>query len=57
MVTRDYVRYLTSNSVLIGAEIDKVIAILMVTGVLALALARSRRILIAPCWTACSPRI
>ena len=45
VVTRDYVRYLTSNSVLVGAEIDKVIAILMVTGVLALALARSRRIL------------
>jgi adenylate cyclase len=45
VVTRDYVRYLTSNSVLIGAEIDKIIAILMVTGVLALALARSRRIL------------
>jgi adenylate cyclase len=45
VVTRDYVRYMTSNSVLIGAEIDKIIAILMVTGVLALALARSRRIL------------
>jgi len=45
LVTRDYVRYMTSNSVLIGAEIDKVIAILAVTGVLALALARSRRIL------------
>jgi adenylate cyclase len=45
VVTRDYIRYMTSNSVLIGAEIDKVIAILMVTGVLALALARSRRIL------------
>ena len=45
VVTRDYVRYLTSNSVLIGAEIDKIIAILMVTAVLALALARSRRIL------------
>ena len=45
VVTRDYVRYMTSNSVLIGAEIDKVIAILMVTAVLALALARSRRIL------------
>ena len=45
VVTRDYVRYMTSNSVLIGAEIDKVIAILAVTGVLALALARSRRIL------------
>ena len=45
VVTRDYVRYMTSNSVLIGAEIDKVIAILAVTGVLALALVRSRRIL------------
>jgi len=45
VVTRDYVRYMTSNSVLVGAEIDKVIAILMVTGVLVLALARSRRIL------------
>ena len=45
VVTRDYVRYMTSNTVLIGAEIDKIIAILAVTGVLALALARSRRIL------------
>lgn len=45
VVTRDYVRYMTSNSVLVGAEIDKVIAILMVTGVLVLALVRSRRIL------------
>ncbi|MGQ0510305.1 MAG: adenylate/guanylate cyclase domain-containing protein [Betaproteobacteria bacterium] len=45
VVTRDYVRYMTSNSVLVGAEIDKVIAILMVTAILALALARSRRIL------------
>jgi adenylate cyclase len=45
VVTRDYIRYMTSNSVLVGAEIDKIIAILMVTAVLALALARSRRIL------------
>jgi adenylate cyclase len=45
VVTRDYVHYMTSNSVLIGAEIDKVISILMVTAVLALALVRSRRIL------------
>ena len=44
-VTRDYVRYMTSNTVLIGAEIDKVISILMVTGVLALGLVRARRIL------------
>jgi adenylate cyclase len=45
VVTRDYVRYMTSNTVLVGAEIDKVITILMVTAILALALARSRRIL------------
>lgn len=45
VVTRDYVRYMTSNTVLIGAEIDKVISILAVTGVLALGLARARRTL------------
>lgn len=44
-VTRDYVHYMTSNSVLVGAEIDKIISILMVTGVLALGLVRARRIL------------
>ncbi len=45
MVTRDYVEYMTSNSVLIGAEFDKVVSILMVTGVLALALQRARSLL------------
>jgi adenylate cyclase len=45
VVTRDYVRYMTSNSVLIGAEIDKVISILAVTAVLSLGLARARRML------------
>lgn len=45
VVTRDYVHYMTSNSVLVGAEIDKVISILTVTAVLAIGLARSRRIL------------
>ncbi|MDP6786830.1 MAG: adenylate/guanylate cyclase domain-containing protein [Rhodospirillales bacterium] len=44
-ITRDYVRYMTSNSVLIGAEIDKVISILMVTAVLAVALVRAQRLL------------
>ncbi|MBI3375396.1 MAG: adenylate/guanylate cyclase domain-containing protein [Betaproteobacteria bacterium] len=44
-VTRDYVQYMTSNTVLIGAEIDKVISILMVTVVLALGLVRARRVL------------
>ncbi|MGD8838050.1 MAG: adenylate/guanylate cyclase domain-containing protein [Gammaproteobacteria bacterium] len=46
MVTRNYVEYMTSNSVLIGAEFDKIISILMVTGVLALALHRARNLLI-----------
>jgi adenylate cyclase len=46
MVTRNYVEYMTSNSVLIGAEFDKIVSILMVTGVLALALHRARKLLI-----------
>ena len=45
MITRDYVHYLTSNSVLIGAEVDKVISILVVTGILAYAILRNRRLL------------
>ncbi len=46
MITRDYVQYLTSNTVLIGAELDKIIAILVVTAVLSIALMRARRLLI-----------
>ena len=46
MITRNYVEYMTSNSVLIGAEFDKIVSILMVTGVLALALQRARSLLI-----------
>ncbi len=46
MITRDYVEYLTSNSVLIGAEIDKIIAIVFVTGVMALAIGRARKLLV-----------
>ncbi|MFA9420185.1 MAG: adenylate/guanylate cyclase domain-containing protein [Gammaproteobacteria bacterium] len=46
MITRDYVEYMTSNSILIGAEFDKVISILIVTGVLALALQRARKLLV-----------
>lgn len=46
MITRDYVEYLTSNSVLIGAEIDKIIAIVFVTGILALAIGRARKLLV-----------
>lgn len=46
MITRNYVEYMTSNSVLLGAEFDKVISILMVTAILAVAIARARRLLI-----------
>ena len=45
MITRDYVAYLTSNSILIGAEIDKILSILMVTAVLTVAVVRARRLL------------
>lgn len=46
MITRDYVEYLTSNSVLLGAEFDKIISILMVTAIIAIALTRARQLLI-----------
>jgi adenylate cyclase len=45
MITHDYVHYLTSNSVLIGAEVDKIISIGVVTAILAYAIARNRRLL------------
>ncbi len=46
MVTRDYVQYMTSNSILIGAEFDKVISILVVTAILAVAIGRARGLLV-----------
>ncbi len=46
MITRDYVAYMTSNSVLLGAEFDKVVSILVVTGIIALAITRARRLLV-----------
>ncbi len=45
VVTRDYVHYITSNTVLIGAEVDKIVVILSVSAILALALIRARRVL------------
>lgn len=44
-ITRDYVEYLTSNMILIGAELDKVITILLVTGILAVGISRSQNLL------------
>ena len=43
MITRNYVTYLTSNSILIGAEIDKMLSIIIVTLVLAAAVLRAQR--------------
>ncbi|MBS0221544.1 MAG: adenylate/guanylate cyclase domain-containing protein [Proteobacteria bacterium] len=44
--THDFVEYMTSNTLLMHAEVDKVIAILLTTAVLALAIARARHLLI-----------
>lgn len=44
-ITRNYVEYLTSNAILIGAELDKTIIILGVTAILSFALYRGRQML------------
>ena len=44
-ITRNYVEYLTSNAILIGAEIDKSITLLGVTLILSFALYRARNVL------------
>lgn len=44
-ITHDYVQYMTSASILLGGEFDKILSILVVTGVLALAIRRARRML------------
>ncbi|HXH03052.1 MAG TPA: adenylate/guanylate cyclase domain-containing protein [Candidatus Competibacteraceae bacterium] len=46
-ITGDYVRYLTSNSVLLGGEFDKIITLLAVTAILALAMHRAHRLLVS----------
>ena len=45
-ITHNFVDYMTSNALLVGAEIDKVIAILLTTAVLAIAIARARHLLV-----------
>ncbi len=44
--THNFVEYMTSNALLLGAEIDKIIAILLTTVVLALAISRARHLLV-----------
>jgi adenylate cyclase len=46
-VTRNYVEYLTSNAILLGAELDKSIVLLGVTLLLTLALYRGRQVLVS----------
>jgi len=45
LITRDYVAYMTSARVLIGGELDKVLSILVVAALLAVAAARARALL------------
>ena len=45
-ITQDYVHYLQSSDVLLGGEIDKILTIALVTGVLFIALTRARRQLV-----------
>ena len=45
LITRDYVAYMTSLHILIGGEVDKIISILMVSALLAIAAARARSLL------------
>lgn len=44
--TDDFVEYMTSNTLLLYAEVDKIIAILLTTAVLAIAIARARHLLV-----------
>jgi len=47
MITRNYVEYMTSNSILLGGEFDKILSMLLVTAVLALALNRAHNLLVS----------
>lgn len=46
VLTHSYVEYATSLKLLVGAEVDKIVSILMVTAVLALVVVRARRLLV-----------
>jgi adenylate cyclase len=45
LVTRDYVEYMTAAKILIGGEVDKIVSLLLVSLLLALAVSRSRQLL------------
>jgi adenylate cyclase len=45
-LTRDFARYIMSSDVLIGAEVEKILMICLVTAILAIAIVRGQRLLI-----------
>lgn len=45
-ITRSYVEYITSSKILRGAEFDKIISILVTTGIIAIAITRAKRLMI-----------
>jgi len=45
LITHDYVAYMTSSRILLGAEVDKITTILVVTGLLAIAVAGTQSLL------------
>lgn len=46
-ITRNFALYMMANTILLGAEFDKVITILLTTAILAVAIVRARRFLVA----------
>jgi hypothetical protein len=51
MITRNYVDYMTSNAILIGAEIDKIVSIIVVIEVLAVVITLHSACSIKQFWT------
>lgn len=45
-ITTNFIEYMTSNKILIGAEIDKLITLISVTAILSLAIRRARNLMI-----------
>ncbi len=46
LITHNYVEYLTSSRVLVGAEVDKIVVILVATGLIGVAMLRARTLLL-----------
>lgn len=46
LITHNYVEYLTSSRMLVGAEVDKIVVILVATGLIGVAMLRARTLLL-----------